>query len=78
MRRALATGLDTLLAALLGYLGFRLGQALAPCPNPANCFVQIPLGLVGALLPIALYFAAGSRLWRQTPGERAANVSRRN
>jgi hypothetical protein len=76
MRRALATGLDTLLSALLAYLGFRLGQAMSPCPSPANCFIQIPLGVVGALLPIAMYFAAGLRVWGKTPGERVLNMSR--
>jgi len=76
LRRAMATAVDTLLAALLAYLGFRLAQSLSPCPNPANCFAQIPLGIGGALLPIAGYFAFGHRLWGETPGEHAVRTSR--
>jgi hypothetical protein len=70
--RIIASLLDVLLAAALAFAGFRIGQALAPCSNPANCFLQIPLSLGGALILVALYFALGYRVWGETPGERAA------
>jgi hypothetical protein len=76
LRKVVATSVDTLLAASLAYLGFRLGQSLSPCPNPANCFAQIPLGIAGALLPIAGYFALGQRFWGETPGEHAVRRAR--
>jgi hypothetical protein len=69
VRRVLASVLDVIVAAVLGYAGFRAGQALAPCPNPAVCFLQVPLSIGGALILIAIYFVLGYRLWSRTPGE---------
>jgi hypothetical protein len=70
--RIVASAVDVVLALILGFVGFRIGQALSPCPNPAECFLQVPLSIGGALLLVAAYFAAGYRLWHSSPGERLA------
>jgi hypothetical protein len=70
--RIVASVVDVVLALVLAFAGFRIGQALAPCPNPADCLLQIPLSIGGALLLVALYFGVGYRLWHSSPGERLA------
>lgn len=72
MRRVLASALDVLLGTILAFAGFRIGQVLAPCPDPAACFAQIPLSLGGAVVLVALYFFVGYRVWGKTPGEKVA------
>lgn len=70
MRRALAAGLDAVSAALLSYLGFRLGDAAAACKDPGSCPLLAPLIVFCVLAAVLLYFGAGYLLWRSTPGER--------
>lgn len=69
-RRLGAALVDAAGATALAFAGFRLGEVLAQCADPAECFPQIPLGLVGAVLPIVLYFWLAQRAWGMTLGER--------
>lgn len=70
MKAALAAALDTLAVLVLGYLGFRLAVAAAPCADLGECAILTPMVVVVALILIAAYFLAGYLAWHRTPGNR--------
>ncbi len=74
MRRILAVLIDAIAVAILGYLGFRLALALAPCDEISECAIVTPMVVVLALLFIVSYFLAGRVAFGHTPGERLANL----
>lgn len=70
MKTALAAAVDTVAVLILGYLGFRLAVAAAPCNDLGECAILTPMVVIAALVLIAAYFAAGYLAWHRTPGNR--------
>jgi hypothetical protein len=78
VRRVAATVTDALLSALLAYLGFRLALWGTPCSDTASCFPLAPTVVACVLLGAGVYFGAGYRLWKSTPGQRLFAVEVRS
>lgn len=73
MKTALAAVIDTLAVLILGYLGFRLAVAAAPCKDLGECTILTPMVIIATLILIAAYFLAGYLAWHRTPGNRIFN-----
>ncbi len=69
IRRAIAALIDAALAALLGYIGFRLAVPLSGCTELSSCPQLTPLILVAAIAIIGLYFFTAYVAWHQTIGQ---------
>jgi hypothetical protein len=70
VRRVVAAVTDAVLAALLGFLGFRFALWATPCGgNQGNCFPLTPAIVVCVLAALVLYFGLGYVAWRSTPGQ---------
>lgn len=70
MKTVLAAGMDTLAVLLLGFLGFRLAVAAAPCKDLGACTPLTPMVVIAAVILIAAYFLLGYAVWGRTPGTR--------
>lgn len=66
----MAAAIDTLAVLILGYVGFRLAVAAAPCNDLGECAILTPMVVVAALILIGAYFLAGYLAWHCTPGTR--------
>ncbi len=70
VKTALAAAVDTLAVLILGYLGFRLAVAAAPCNDLGECAILTPMVVLAALILVGAYFLGGYLAWQRTPGNR--------
>lgn len=66
-RIALAAVLDSAVAALAAFAGFRLALAVVPCDEISECPILTPLIVLGVIVLVGAYFALGFALWKDTP-----------